>query len=321
MPDSLPIGCTLPTSGAAADPAAIGALAQVAEDLGFDSVWISDHVVIPERISSSYPYSPDGRFPTPPTQPYLEPLATLGYLAGITRRVRLGTAVLILPYRHPLLTAKMVGTLDNLSGGRIDLGVGAGWMREEFEALGASSEVYDHRGAATDEQLRILRSVWTQDVAAHDAGFYPFARLGVHPHPVQKPHPPIWIGGHTRPALRRAGRFGDGWLPIGGRPPADLPPDEVAACVATIRAEAERAGRDARRLRVCFETNVDFEASDGRPFSGSPDQIAAQLRRYVEVGADSFLIGFGRVPPASYERAMRRFAEEIRPALGSSMVA
>ena len=114
MPGSLPIGCTLPTSGAAADPAAIGALAQTAEDLGFDSVWISDHVVVPEHISSAYPYSPDGRFPTLPTQPYLEPLATLGYLAGITRRVRLGIAVLILPYRHPLLTAKMVAKRFNV---------------------------------------------------------------------------------------------------------------------------------------------------------------------------------------------------------------
>src|SRR5438105_13935613 len=159
--EQLPIGVTLPTSGAMADPAAIGSLAQTAEALGYDSVWISDHVVVPERISSAYPYSPDGRFPTLPTQAYLEPLATLGYLAGITRRVRLGIAVLILPYRHPLLTAKMIATLDNLSGGRVDLGIGVGWMREEFEALGLAPEVYEHRGSATDEQVRIFKSVWT----------------------------------------------------------------------------------------------------------------------------------------------------------------
>src|ERR687885_1118986 len=162
MPGSLPIGCTLPTRGAAADPAAIGALAQTAEDLGFDSVWISDHVVVPEHISSAYPYSPDGRFPTAPTQPYLEPLSALGYLAGRTRRVRLGTHVLVLPYRHPLLTAKMIATLDNLSGGRVDLGIGVGWMREEFEAVGAPS--YERRGAVTDEQIRVLKAVWTNDI-------------------------------------------------------------------------------------------------------------------------------------------------------------
>src|SRR5258708_22348257 len=113
MTESLPIGCTLPTSGAMADPGAIGSLAQTAEELGYDSIWISDHVVVPERISSAYPYSPDGRFPTQATQAYLEPLATLGYLAGVTRRARLGVAVLVMPYRHPLLTAKMIATLDN----------------------------------------------------------------------------------------------------------------------------------------------------------------------------------------------------------------
>jgi probable F420-dependent oxidoreductase len=315
MPESLPIGCTLPTSGAAADPAAIGALAQTAEDLGFDSVWISDHVVVPEHISSAYPYSPDGRFPTLPTQPYLEPLATLGYLAGITRRVRLGIAVLILPYRHPLLTAKMIATLDNLSGGRVDLGVGVGWMREEFEALGLPPEVYQHRGSATDEQLRILETVWTRDVAGFDGRFYQFEPVGAHPHPVQRPHPPVWVGGHTRPALRRTAQFGDGWLPIGGRPPADLPPEEVAGCIASIRSQAERFGRDPASLRVCFDTTVDFAATDGRPFSGSDDAIAEQLRQYVEVGAESFLVGFGRVPPADYERCLRRFAEHVRPAL------
>src|SRR5438067_8433937 len=183
MTESLPIGCTLPTSGAAADPAALGALAQTAEELGFDSVWISDHVVVPQQISSAYPYSADGRFPTEPTQAYLEPLATLGFLAGVTRRVRLGVAVLILPYRHPLLTAKMIATLDNLSGGRLDLGIGVGWMREEFEALGVGADIYEHRGSATDEQVRILRTVWTQEVAGFEGRFYRFAPVGAHPHP------------------------------------------------------------------------------------------------------------------------------------------
>src|SRR5207237_726924 len=132
---------TLPPRRATRQPAAVAGLAQAPEDLVYASLWLSDHVVIPERIASSYPYSPDGRFPTPATQPYLEPLAGLGYLAGVTRRVRLGTHVLILPYRHPLLTAKMVATLDNLSGGRVDLGIGVGWMREEFEALGLEARV------------------------------------------------------------------------------------------------------------------------------------------------------------------------------------
>lgn len=307
------VGCTLPSSGAAADPTALGGLAQTAEELGFDSIWISDHVVIPERISSAYPYSADGAFPTSPTQAYLEPLTTLGYLAGVTQRARLGIAVLILPYRHPLLTAKMISTLDNLSRGRVDLGIGVGWMREEFLALGQPEDVYVHRGSATDEQVRVMKTVWTEDVAGFDGRFYQFEPLGAHPHPVQKPHPPIWIGGHTGQALRRVARYGDGWLPIGGRPPADLPPAEVAACIETIRRHAADLGRDPAAIRVCFDTTVDFNATDGRPFSGSSDAIAAQLSAYVEAGADSLVVSFGRQPPPEYERCLRRFAAEVRP--------
>src|SRR5436190_3820610 len=171
MAGTLTIGCTLPTSGAALDPMALVGLAQAAEELGFDSVWQADHIVIPERIASSYPYSPDGRFTTLPTEPYLEPLAGLSFLAGATRRVRLGTHVLILPYRHPLLTAKMVSTIDNLSGGRFDFGIGVGWMREEFDALGLDERTFTRRGAATDEQLRILRMLWTEDVTSFEGEF------------------------------------------------------------------------------------------------------------------------------------------------------
>src|SRR5258708_38099933 len=224
MPQPLEIGCMLRTSAYAADPEALRGLAQAAEDLGFDSVWLSDHVVIPEHIASSYPYSPDGRFPTPATQPYLEPLAGLGYMAGATRRIRLGTHVLILPYRHPLLTAKMVATLDILSGGRIDLGIGVGWMREEFEALGLEERVFTRRGAATAEQFKILKTVWTEDVASFEGEFYRFDRLGALPHPLQKPYPPIWVGGHSPAALRRTARYGDGSLPSAVSPPPPCPP-------------------------------------------------------------------------------------------------
>jgi probable F420-dependent oxidoreductase len=290
-------------------------LAQTAEALRFDSVWISDHVVVPQRISSAYPYTVDGSFPVSPTQAYLEPLATLGYLAGKTQQVRLGIAVLILPYRHPLLTAKMVSTLDNLSSGRIDLGIGVGWMREEFEALGQTADVYEHRGSATDEQLRIFKSVWTEDVTAHAGRFYPFEALGVHPHPVQKPHPPIWVGGHTRVALRRTALYGDGWLPIGGRPPADLPPEEVSVCIASIRDQAKAAGRDPDAVRVCFDATIRFDNDDGSPFCGSSERIIAQLQTYLDVGVDSLVVAFGRRPAAEVERDLRRFAEEVRPAL------
>jgi probable F420-dependent oxidoreductase len=318
MADSLAIGCTLPTSGPAAEPGALGSLAQAAEELGFDSIWVSDHVVVPEHIGSSYPYSPDGRFPTRSTQPYLDPLASLSYLAGITHRVRLGTHVLVLPYRHPLITAKMLSTLDNLSGGRVDLGIGVGWMREEFEALNAPG--YERRGAVTDEQLRVMQAVWTQDVAGFEGEFYRFEPLGAHPHPLQKPYPPIWVGGHTRPALRRTARLGDVWLPIGARPPADLPPHQIVESMAFIRAEAEQAGRDPAAIDVCFSTTVGLDASDRRPFNGSVDQIIGDFRAYQDIGVNRFIVGMGAHPPAEYERRLRRFAEEIRPALATAGV-
>jgi len=318
MSDALSIGCTVPTSGKAADPAALGALAQAAEALGFDSIWIPDHVVVPERIGSSYPYSVDGQFPVGPTQPYLEPLATLAYLAGVTKRVRLGTAVLVLPYRHPLLAAKMLATIDNLSGGRVDFGIGVGWMREEFEALG--SPPYERRGAVTDEQLRLMQAVWTQDVTGFEGEFYRFEPLGAHPRPIQQPHPPIYVGGHTPPALRRTARFGDVWLPLGARPPANLPPSEIKDLFARVRAEAERIGRDPNAIDVCFGTMVGLDAARDRPFNGTVDEIVRDFVAYRQVGVHRFMVGMGSAPPAEVERRLRRFAEEVRPALAAAPV-
>jgi alkanesulfonate monooxygenase SsuD/methylene tetrahydromethanopterin reductase-like flavin-dependent oxidoreductase (luciferase family) len=163
--------------------------------------------------------------------------------------------------------------------------------------------------------------VWTEDIASFEGEFYRFDRLGALPHPLQKPYPPIWVGGHSPAALRRTGRFGDGWLPIGGRPPADLPPEAVATGWATARAEAERVGRDPASLRICFSTAVAFEPSDDprQAFWGAPDKIAADFEGYVKVGVDSFIVGFGARPAAEYEQRLRRFAEEVRPAIGAGV--
>lgn len=310
----LTFGCTLPTSGAAADPSALRDLAQAAEALGYDAIWVSDHLVIPERIASAYPYSVDGTFHLRPTAPYLEPLTVLTHLAAATSRVRLGTHVLILPYRNPLVTAKVVATLDVLSGGRVDLGIGVGWMREEFEALGY--DYFDRRGAVTDEQIRLMTTLWTEDTPSFAGTFYQFEPIGAAPHPMQRPRPPIWVGGHTRAAIRRTARLGDGWLPIGARPPADLPPDEIAAGLALLSDEARRVGRDPAAIGVCFSTNIAIadRSGDRRPFAGTPDVIADDVRRYRAVGVDRFICGFGGTPTELLAR-MRRFAEQVRPLL------
>ena len=319
MTGTLPIGCTLPASGAPVDVGALRALAQAAEGLGFDSVWVSDHLVIPAQITSPYPYSPDGAFRLRPQAPYLEPLTVLTYLAACTQTIRLGTHVLILPYRHPILTAKVVATLDHLSGGRVDLGVGVGWMEEEFQALG--HDYFARRGAVTDEQIRVLKALWTEELPAFAGQFYTFPPLGAHPHPVQQPHPPIWVGGHSRAAIRRAARLGDGWLPIGARPPATLPPPELAAAVELLRTEAAQAGRDPAALPVCFSTSVTLTdgtgpaGADRPPFHGRPEDIAADLAAYRAVGVSRFVLGFGPGPAAEIEARLRRFSEQVRPAL------
>lgn len=196
-------------------------MAQRAEHLGFDSVWLIDHIVIPQSVTSVYPYSPDGVSTFDPSQPILEPLAGLSFLAGCTEHVRLGTAVLIIPYRPPLLTAKMLAILDVLSGGRLTLGAGVGWMAEEFQALGL--DTFAKRGAVTDEYLRLFKEVWTNDTPVFKGRYSQVPEIGFLPKPVQQPHPPIWIGGHTGPALRRAATLATvGFRSVPSHPPFSI---------------------------------------------------------------------------------------------------
>src|SRR3989449_2925785 len=200
-------GCHLPVYGPAATREALLAFARRMETLGYDSLWASDHIVIPWRITSKYPYNETGDFPLPPTTNFLEPLTALALVAGATERIRLGTTVLVLPHRHPVLAAKMLATLDHLAPGRVILGAGVGWMREEIEALGAP---YDRRGAWSDEAIRVMRACWRDERVAHTGEFFHFDALACRPAPAHGSIP-IWIGGHTPRALRRVAELGDGW--------------------------------------------------------------------------------------------------------------
>src|SRR5499425_3223703 len=218
-------GFYLPTRGQTAAPEALETLVQRGESLGFASVMIADHVVFPVTIKSRYPYTVSGDFPG--QGDVLDQLSLMAFVAAKTRRLRLVTSVMIVPYRNPVLTAKALATIDVLSKGRVTLGVGVGWMREEFEALGAPD--FDRRGAVTDEYIRIFKTLWTQSPASFEGEFYRFAPLKCEPLPVQKPHPPIWIGGHSQYALRRVARLGDGWHPVGGIAAVPLRPAEMRA--------------------------------------------------------------------------------------------
>ena len=186
-------GFNLPFVGPLMTPENLRALATRAEELEFDHLWAADHIVLPTQVSSPYPYSPTSVSPVDPAASFCEPMSVLCYLAGCTQRIKLGTHVLVLPYRNPVLTAKMVSTLDYLSGGRAILGIGAGWMEEEFKALGLNT--FAERGAVTNEYIGILKELWTQDDPQFQGRHYQISGVKFNPKPVQKPHPPIWVGG------------------------------------------------------------------------------------------------------------------------------
>ena len=304
-------GTNLPSRGEMAGPEQLRSVAQRAEDLGYDHVWVSDHIILPKKVDSFYPYATDGVPTFRPDEPYYEPLAALNFIAGCTQRIRLGTHVLIIPYRNPVLTAKILSTLDVLSGGRVILGAGVGWMEEEFQAMGL--DTYKERGAVTDEYLQLYREFWTKESPSFQGKYYQISDSGFEPKPLQKPLP-IWIGGHTGPAIRRAAKYGDGWMPIGLRPPAILDPEELSGKIARLRKLTVEAGRPEDAVSLTFSTGIVFNDSAGSSremMQGRPEQIAADLRQYQDLGVSNFIVGFqgGTVP--ELQENMERFSREV----------
>jgi probable F420-dependent oxidoreductase len=307
-------GFYLPTRGQTATPEALETLVARGEALGFSSVVIADHIVFPVTIRSKYPYTVSGAFPGQGDQ--LEQLSLMAFIAGKTRALRLISSVMILPHRNPVVTAKMLATIDVLSGGRVTVGVGVGWMREEFEALGAPD--FDRRGAASDEYIRIFKALWTQDPASFHGEFYRFEAIRCLPHPVQKPHPPIWIGGHSKAALRRVARLGDGWHPVGANPAAPLRPPELRALLAELHRLTEAEGRDPSTLTISYKAPI-YDAGQGvdggterRPFSGSPQAIADDIGVFAALGVSELIFDFRSESLAESLDRMARFAPLIR---------
>jgi probable F420-dependent oxidoreductase len=233
----------LPSFGPPArDPAVQSHLRDVAEaadELGYHVVFAAEHLIYPQEIRTPYPYG--GRFPFAVTDPVLDVPTTLAWAAAVTKHVRLGASVMVLPYHEPVALAKALTTIDVLSGGRLMVGVASGWLREEFDLLGVP---FHERGARTDEYLAVLRALWTEERVTFRGRFVRLEEAAFFPKPIQKPHPPIWIGGASAAAFRRIAHLGDGWLAV-PRSPADLADD-----VAAIRREAEAAGRDPLRIGV-----------------------------------------------------------------------
>ena len=310
-------GFSLQGRGVLAGREAITALAQRAEALGYDSIWVTDRLLIPVQSASAYPYSATGAFPLGPDEPWLEPLTAVTYLATITQRIRVGTSVLVIPYRNPVHMAKALATADHLSGGRIILGAGIGWWREEFAAVGVPFEA---RAARTVEYLRVMKEIWGKPRVAFEGRFLRIAEAGgVRPHPAQQPHIPIWIGGHSDGALRRVVEVADGWHPLGLRPPVTLFPPEMTARVRRLREMADAAGRDPGTITISFKGPVKFEEAGGArtPLTGSPAQIAEDLRAYVAAGVQQFVLDFSVPTVPAMVQVLERFAAEVRPHIGS----
>jgi probable F420-dependent oxidoreductase len=240
------IGVHVPQWGPSATRHGVLAVARAAEDGGLDSVWVADHVVFPLRSESTYPYRAGG-VPFEPHDGFLEALATMAVLAGATSRISIGTSVLVLPMRNPLLVAKELSTVDVLSGGRTIVAVGAGWWQEEFAALGVP---FRARGRRLDEQIEIVQRLWRDGTLAWDGEFFRFEEVVCEPRPAQPGGPPLWIGGTGPRARERAARLGDGWHGIGART------EEIAAGRREILAAAAEAGRDPSAVSISTSTGL-----------------------------------------------------------------
>jgi probable F420-dependent oxidoreductase len=243
-------------------------LAAFAEQAGFESLWTIEHVVIPADYRSAYPYSDDGRFGWPEDLDYPDPVMWLATIAGATERIRLGTAIVILPQRNPVVLAKELATLDAMSGGRLLFGVGVGWLAEEFAAIGVP---FEERADRTDESIEVLRTLWADAEASFDGRWTCLDKALMYPKPVQRvagrPGIPVLVGGHSRAAARRAGRLGDGFFP------ARATPDDLGPLLEVVRSSAAEAGRDPDAIEITAGNVFDLD----------------QARRFEDLGADRLM--------------------------------
>ena len=293
-------GISLPNNYGVEDVQALLQLAPAAERLGYDSVWVSEHL-----LHTSYVRQRLG------TKPYYEPLTILSAVAAMTQTIRLGTSVLVLPYHNPIRLAKTVATLDAISAGRVILGVGVGVIEEEFNALGSP---YKERGAYTDESIAIMQTLWTEEEPQVAGTYFTFHGMAFSPKPVQRPYPPIWIGGSSRAAIRRAARVGDGWHPI------RLSPDELSRKLEDLRHHAAELGRDVSHLAVSVRGELNFTSAPGQAaahdpssFSGTAEEITRNIQAYERAGTTHIVLSMNTGDAGQVRLFMERFAHEVMP--------
>jgi probable F420-dependent oxidoreductase len=288
--------------------------AQQAEALGYDSVWSADRIIIPWEIKSPYAYSKDSNFIVPPDRPFFEPLTCLAFLAGCTEKIILGMSVMVLPYRHPLYWAKIATTIDHLSSGRLIMGVGVGWMEEEFSALDAP---FKERGKVSDEQLQLLDKIWREEHVNFCGAYYNLDDIAFSPKPFQKPRIPIWVGGEGKAAQRRAGVYGDAWFPYFVR----ITPEELAARFENVRRYARDVGRDAEQVKLAcclpIELTLKDTAQEKDCLMGSIAQVTAAIEKFKKIGVTHLGLQFMIPHWPERKEQIQRFAKEALPVLRS----
>jgi probable F420-dependent oxidoreductase len=258
-------------------PSDMVATARRAEELGFESLWIPDHIVLPVEYRSHYPYSPSGRMPALPDTPFHDPLLALAFIAGVTSRIRLATGVLVLPMRNPFAVAKATASLDVLSGGRLIFGIGIGWLQEEFAAIGME---FEGRAQRTREYVALIKELWTSPTPEYEGRTVKAGGIRFAPKPIQQPNPPIVLGGDTDPSLRRAAQIGDGWYGI----MTNL--EQTRDTIARLRTQ-ERAAHRSRPLEITVN-----------PRFSEPLDLA-QVRELGVLGVDRIILNVSRKPSAA----------------------
>jgi len=314
-------GVVLFNKGPLASAENMASMAKRAEALGYDHIVVTEHLVIPKREGEEDQYraakpsqqalGPEQRRGWEALRNYHEPLLTLMFLAGHTQRIRLGTSVMIAPYRNPLVTAKMLSTMDVLTGGRIFCGVGSGWWRDEFAALGLADH-FSTRGSRTDEHLRIYRALWEQETVSYRGRFHQFEDLEFSPKPLQRPLP-IWVGGNSERALRRAAAWGDAWHPLALKRPGQMAPELIPDMRRRLDTLAIEAGRMPGSIGLALRCNARIEERD-KSLSATIEQLTDVAHRYARNGVDSLTLD---LPGGSWQEAMEHLeaiARHVLPA-------
>lgn len=293
------------------------AVATHAEDAGYGIIGIADHVLMPISTDVRYPYTANGVHPAQQSGQCFDAMATLAFWAGCTKTIKLLTSVAVVPHRPAVVAARLLQTADILSGGRVIAGVGAGWLKEEFDAIGAAP--FAERGAVTDEYILAWKELWTQNLPKFSGKYVNFDNVVFEPKPVSKPHPPIWVGGESAPSLRRVAKMGDAWYPVSNNASVLLnTPAKLKEGVARMHAAAEKIGRDPATIDISYvffmpPTWRERELPEGgrQMFSGSSDAMLEDAAALKAVGVNHLIVYLQRPTIEETLETLHRFGEEV----------